>query len=292
MGRREIQRKFDEIVEFAETGAFLDTPVKRYSSGMYVRLAFAVAAHLEPEVLIVDEVLAVGDAAFQKKSLGKMNDAARSGRTVLFVSHNMAAVENLCSRAIVLADGSIEFEGATPEAVSHYLRTVNTAVAAPLAERTDRRGVGGLRVTSLEVRRALDGAPASVVASGDDIEIALGYEVEPGFSAREPVVGIAFLTENGSMMTSVHNKLTGDAFPALGERGAFVCALPRLPLAPATYRIAFSVRRSSGDWEYLDSLEGAAELTVVEGDFYSTGVSPPPSTGFALVDASWRLEDA
>src|SRR5437899_12025646 len=111
MRRSEILAKFDEIVAFSEVGKFLDTPVKRYSSGMYVRLAFAVAAHLNPEILVVDEVLAVGDIAFQKKCLGKMNEVSRVGRTVLFVSHNMAAVENLCRRGIVLDGGTLVFEG-------------------------------------------------------------------------------------------------------------------------------------------------------------------------------------
>ncbi len=123
MRRTEIDRKFDEIVAFAETEKFLDTPVKRYSSGMYVRLAFAVAAHLEPEILVVDEVLAVGDASFQKKCLGKMEDVAQQGRTVLFVSHNMVAVQSLCSRAVWLEDGVVRDEGATGEVLHSYLST-------------------------------------------------------------------------------------------------------------------------------------------------------------------------
>lgn len=120
MNRAEVSRKFDEIVDFAEMGEFIDTPVKRYSSGMTVRLAFAVAAHLEPEILVIDEVLAVGDAAFQKKSLGKMEDVSRGGRTVIFVSHNMAMVQNLCQRAIVLKNGSIQCNGTQTEAVDAY----------------------------------------------------------------------------------------------------------------------------------------------------------------------------
>src|SRR5262249_49185051 len=118
MTRTEIQRKFDEIVEFAEIEQFIDTPAKRYSSGMYMRLAFAVAAHLEPEILIVDEVLAVGDVTFQKKCLGKMNNVAREGRTILFVSHNMVAIQNLCSRAIWLNEGQIMTEGNTAQVVA------------------------------------------------------------------------------------------------------------------------------------------------------------------------------
>ncbi|ABB39690.2 Teichoic-acid-transporting ATPase [Oleidesulfovibrio alaskensis G20] len=123
MSKAEIRQKFDEIVAFAEVESFLDTPVKRYSSGMYVRLAFAVAAHLEPEILIVDEVLAVGDAAFQKKCLGKMEDASRSGRTILFVSHQMSAVKQLCSRSIVLESGQIKYDGDAESAISYYMNS-------------------------------------------------------------------------------------------------------------------------------------------------------------------------
>jgi lipopolysaccharide transport system ATP-binding protein len=152
MTKREIDQKFDEIVAFAEIEKFLDTPVKYYSTGMYVRLAFAVAAHLEPEILLVDEVLAVGDAAFQKKCLGKMEDVAREGRTVLFVSHNMAAVENLCQRGIVLDEGRIVYIGQTKEAISYYLNSLAQIGSTPLRFRTDRRGTGELRVVNIEVR--------------------------------------------------------------------------------------------------------------------------------------------
>ena len=138
MSRSEIRRKFDEIVAFAEVEKFLDTPVKRYSSGMYMRLAFAVAAHLEPEILIVDEVLAVGDAEFQKKCLGKMGDVARGGRTVLFVSHNMSAVQALCSKAILLQGGQVERMGATGPIVAEYLARME-----PLAPVRPRQNPGG-----------------------------------------------------------------------------------------------------------------------------------------------------
>ncbi|MFY7797640.1 MAG: ABC transporter ATP-binding protein, partial [Dolichospermum sp.] len=151
MGKEEIKRKFDEIVAFAEVEKFLDTPVKRYSSGMYVRLAFAVAAHLEPEILIVDEVLAVGDAQFQKKCLGKMEDvSAKEGRTVLFVSHNMAAISSLCSKALVLRSGFVEFPmGNVNDAINKYLMQVNQISKTNLSERKDRQGEGKIRLMRL-----------------------------------------------------------------------------------------------------------------------------------------------
>lgn len=151
MSRGEIRKKFDEIVAFSGVEKFLDTPVKRYSSGMRVRLAFAVAAHLDPEILIVDEVLAVGDADFQRKCLAKMNDVARSGRTVLFVSHNLAAVQKLCSRAILLDQGKLMADGTPDEIVQRYLSTRPKQEYVPVAERTDRDGTGGARVLDCQV---------------------------------------------------------------------------------------------------------------------------------------------
>ena len=151
MRRTEIERKFDEIVDFAEIEKFLETPVKRYSSGMYVRLAFAVAAHLEPEILLVDEVLAVGDHDFQKKCLGKMDDVTKSGRTVLFVSHNMAAVRNLCTQSMLIDEGKIQKIGNTESVIHSYLTRMEQFEATPFDEREDRKGNGKLRFTKFEV---------------------------------------------------------------------------------------------------------------------------------------------
>jgi lipopolysaccharide transport system ATP-binding protein len=151
MGKEEIKRKFDEIVDFAEVEKFLDTPVKRYSSGMYVRLAFAVAAHLEPEILIVDEVLAVGDAQFQKKCLGKMEEVGKEGRTVLFVSHQMAAVEKLCGKGILLNQGKIQHIGNQTEVIAKYL-TINSDSFLLLQNRKDRQGTGEVKVFSIDVK--------------------------------------------------------------------------------------------------------------------------------------------
>src|SRR4051794_30796300 len=154
MRRAEIRNRFDTIVEFSEMGRFLDTPVKRYSSGQGVRLAFAVAAHLEPEILLVDEVLAVGDAAFQRKCLGRMGDVAREGRTVLFVSHNMAVMQALCRRGVFLDDGRVQADGPIGDAVSEYLRQVEEAMTEDLLERQDRSGWNEVWLTEVEVRGA------------------------------------------------------------------------------------------------------------------------------------------
>src|SRR5262249_35057896 len=150
MKRAEINRRFDEIVAFSEVENFLDTPVKRYSSGMYVRLAFGVAAHLEPDILIVDEVLAVGDAAFQKKCFGRMGDVVREVRTFLFVSHNMAAVEAFCTRAMLIHGGRLEFSGAPQAVIDEYLRVVRNEADLALYDRKDREGSGRVRISSVK----------------------------------------------------------------------------------------------------------------------------------------------
>ena len=285
MRRGEIRRRFDEIVAFSGVERFIDTPVKHYSSGMHMRLAFAVAAHLEPEILIVDEVLAVGDAEFQKKCLGKMGSVAREGRTVIFVSHNMAAVSNLCRRGLVLEQGRVAYAGTQAEAVARYLTSCRTPERT-LRDRTDRAGSGEVRVVAVEVRdpagRALD-----VAASGQDVDICLRYEASPGFHSPKVIAGLCVKTQFDAPVFLQHNRLTRDDWGALPPRGAFVCRVPRLPLPPAAYRITYSLML---DGEYLDAMEDACELTVTDGDFFGSGEVPPATHGCCLVDASWRLE--
>ncbi len=286
MKRDEIRRRFDEIVAFAEVEQFLDTPVKHYSSGMYVRLAFAVAAQLDPEILIVDEVLAVGDTAFQQKCLGKMSEAARGGRTVIFVSHNMAAVDNLCGRAVVLDAGRVAFAGTQREAISHYLAGTSLSALSTLDERADRTGTGAVRVSALETRDTL-GRPLAAAAAGQDVDICFHYEAAPNFNRTGVVAGFMVRTQFDVPVFLQHNRLTRDELGPLPRSGAFVCRIRRLPLAPATYRIGYSIMC---DGEYLDRVDDAGELTVVEGDFYGSGEVPPASHGCCLVDAKWRLE--
>ncbi len=287
MKRADVRRRFDEIVAFAEVERFIDTPVKHYSSGMYMRLAFAVAAHLDPEILIVDEVLAVGDAQFQKKCLGKMDRAAREGRTVLFVSHNMAAVSNLCRRGIVLEQGRVEFDGTQTESVARYLTSFRKGTGS-LCERVDRVGSGKMRVVRMETRDA-QGRALDVAASGQDVDIYLHYESAPEFRPSKVLAGICVKTQFDVPVFLQHNRLTRDEWGALPPRGAFVCRIPRLPLPPDAYRITYSL---ISDGEYLDAMDDAFELTVTDGDFFGSGEVPPATHGCCLVDASWRLETA
>jgi lipopolysaccharide transport system ATP-binding protein len=289
MRSAEIKRRFDEIVRFAEVERFINTPVKHYSSGMYTRLAFAVAAHLEPEILLIDEALAVGDAEFQKKCLGKMSEAARAGRTVLFVSHNMAAVEKLCQRGVLLEQGQIKYTGSQTEAIARYLTGLQ-ANAADLRDRTDRTGTGLMRIVAIEVRDSQD-RPLEIVASGQDVDIYLHYEASPGFQDANVVAGLGVSTQLGVPVFLQHNRLTQDSWGAsLPQRGAFVCRLRRLPLPPSTYRLTYSLLQRDG--QYLDMLEDAGALTVTAGDFFGSGEVPPLTHGCCLVDAEWRLETA
>ena len=289
MKKAEIARKFDDIVSFAELERFIDTPVKRYSTGMFMRLAFAVAAFLEPEILMVDEVLAVGDAAFQQKCLGKMEDVARGGRTVLFVSHNMATISNLCSVAYLLDKGEIVTSGPPQEVIQRYLAMVRASYAVPLREREDRVGDGQMRLTGLSVRDNA-GNLLSAAACGQDVEIWLSYEAPDSKPLRNVVVGIPLFDAFGQTVVSCGNELTGQVFDSLPPSGTIVCRIPHLPLYPGRYDFNLQVRVSNdviADW-----LTPAGELTVVEGDFYGTGRLPALSHRSLLVSHDWRLAKA
>ncbi len=238
MRRTEIARRFDEIVAFSELERFLDTPVKRYSSGMYTRLAFAVAAHLEPEVLIVDEVLAVGDLAFQKKCLGKMSDVARNGRTVLFVSHNLQAVNNLCTRALLLSGGSVAFDGDTRTAVDVYTRQYDSGATARRWSTTPHRdGDERAVLTALAVRQA--GNETSTFYSDEPVEVEL--QVTVAASPRFAGLRIGFSLVNADqveVLSSYFDDLERSA-PGLAEPGVYDlrCTIPGHLLQEGAFRL-------------------------------------------------------
>ena len=286
MDRVEIKKKFDEIVAFAEVEKFLDTPVKRYSSGMYVRLAFAVAAHLEPEILIVDEVLAVGDAAFQKKCLGKMEDVAeKEGRTVLFVSHNMGAVEKLCKNGVFLRQGQIIFKGSKTETITQYLSSVSGEMDTSLKDRKDRQGNGIIKVIGIEFRD-IDGNILEVASSGQTIDIFLYFENSQENISRV-IASLAIKTQLDIPVFLQHNRLTGDEFGALPAKGIFAARIYNLPLPSANYQLSYLLTQDSIS---LDGINDAISLSVIEGDFFGSGEVPPISHGVCLAKAKWRLE--
>jgi len=285
MTRKEIETKFDEIVAFAEVERFMDTPVKRYSSGMYVRLAFAVAAHLEPEILIVDEVLAVGDAAFQKKCLGRMRDVASTGRTVIFVSHNMAAVSSLCSKAMVLWEGKVEYPlGSVEGAISQYLSQVHKITKTKLAERTDRQGNGKIRIKDF-VTCDKEGNELEYLATGQEVDFRIYYS-STETNLQNVSVAIGLSSNSLGFVSMLSNQVAGDTFESIARDGYFTCKIKKLPLAPGSYTANLTIRAND---VILDWIQQAVTLVVEPGDFYGTGRMPPPSHAGVLLEQEWGL---
>jgi lipopolysaccharide transport system ATP-binding protein len=287
MRHREIARKFDEIVAFSEIEAFLDTPVKRYSSGMYVRLAFAVAAHLEPEIVLVDEVLAVGDAGFQRKCLGKMGEVARSGRTVLFVSHNMAAVRNLCTRGLVLSRGVPTCDGPIDEAVEHYMGCGEPPKPSwPLDAVAQRTGSQVAQFTELRFEDD-DGNPVSEIPMGASLNIVLRFRAKESVSGL--AFGIVFADMVGQRLFRVQsNEALGGELPPSRAGGEVRCRLPRVPLVPGVYRVTVGVGRREVD--ALDHLPDVASFAVLEADVFGTGKSPTSHGGSFFVESDWKFD--
>ena len=270
MTKAEVRRKLDEIVDFSGVARYVDTPVKRYSSGMKVRLAFAVAAHLEPEILIVDEVLAVGDAAFQKKAIGKMQEVSSGGgRTVLFVSHNMEAVARLCTRGIVLSDGQLSYDGPVGEAIKHYTDlNFSTPQTTPLKLRTDRRGTGQYRYADAWLED-LDGNRLSVVQVGAPLRIVLRIEGE-GDKPRPAYAGVGIRDANGNPVTLLSGWSRAQR-TMLGGVTEVVFEIPRLPLLAGDYLIDAFLEDGVIGGQTFDNVQGAATLAVEGNDFFGSG---------------------
>jgi lipopolysaccharide transport system ATP-binding protein len=257
MRKAEIERKLDEIVAFAEVDKFIDTPVKHYSSGMTVRLAFSVAAHLEPEILLVDEVLAVGDLAFQRKCLGKMDDVAHGGRTVVFVSHNMGLLQTLCKRGIFLHQGGVFTDGTITEAVDTYLQALEQARTQDLSKRTDRKGQGKARLMSVEVTNN-GNASSSILKTGHPARFVFCV------NASVPGMGCDFAIYDpiGQPIASFKSKVRGPEDTNDPRSGlTFVCELDELLLLPGRYRIDVAI---VGDNSLQDFIEAAAVFEVGE----------------------------
>ncbi|HEY2371352.1 MAG TPA: ABC transporter ATP-binding protein [Gaiellaceae bacterium] len=284
MSRPEIRRRFDEIVSFAEVERFLDTPVKRYSSGMSVRLAFAVAAHLEPEILLVDEVLAVGDAAFQRKSLGKMNEVAGEGKTVLFVSHNLAIIQALCRRAVLLSRGEVVADGPVADAIDQYLRAFESSAASNLLDRTDRDGRGWqlARISAVEIRDE-SGTHPDVVVGGRPATITVHVtEVLPETQCRLTIVNSL-----GQPITTLDTELPSRHDIRDAELGPRIeCELSALPLLPGRYRIDILLK---GRNQIQDGLLAAGFFDVEPGVLGERPMPVSGSDGDVVIDHAWRL---
>ncbi|HEY8164293.1 MAG TPA: ABC transporter ATP-binding protein [Gemmatimonadaceae bacterium] len=292
MRKAEVERKFDEIVAFAEVERFIDTPVKRYSSGMYVRLAFAVAAHLEPEILLIDEVLAVGDAAFQKKCLGKMRDAAGHGRTILFVSHNLGAIQNLCDRGVVLDHGQAAFQGTADEAVGYYHRAIldsdgrgGSMEPHVLFDESARDGQEEITVTRIEIRD-LDGAPLPLVSTWDDVAIRI--TVRSRTRIERGSVVLQLMTAEGTKVLTLSTQPDGRLpLPIQPGEQSVECVIKRLPLAAGDYIVGAGVAIPHVQW--LSWQPELAKLRVCTRDVYGSGIAPATSRSLIAVDHDWRV---
>ena len=288
MKREEIRSKFDEIVAFAEVEKFIDTPVKHYSSGMYLRLAFAVAAHLNPEILFIDEVLAVGDASFQMKCLGKMGEVSRQGRTIIFVSHNMAAIQKLCTSAIHLKDGRIVKRGPTMDVVQEYLRELPSSTGQSLADIRNRSGRGRVRFTSFHLEDE-NRNPVGEGTSGRALAFVAHYQSEQEQTLRGCRVSFAVSDWFGNTLFLCSSELTVTGEFKLPPSGVVRCTIPRLPLSRGRYGVApfFEVNREIEDW-----LEDGVTFDVVDSDFYGTGRLYPPGWDGrgVLVPHRWESE--
>lgn len=287
MKKTEIAKNFDEIVSFAEVEKFLDSPVKHYSSGMYVRLAFAVAAHLEPEILLVDEVLAVGDAAFQRKCMGKMSDVAGQGRTIVFVSHNMTALLNLCKRSILLERGRVRCVDSTDRVVNTYLSDKGKADVGGWEQNPRREGSGLVRFKSVEIRNAEGGLS---LYPSKPVTFRLGFESKGGVLSSHVNIGLGINTVFGervlTLFTKFDQRYRGMSFSF--ETGTLVrCRIEKLPLTPGPYFLTLYV---DIDGEISDRIRDAIELQIHEDDFFGTGVVPTGSQGVYMLEQEWQPE--
>lgn len=282
--RLEIKQKFDEIVAFSGVEQFIDTPLKHYSSGMQLRLAFAVAAHLEPEILLIDEVLAVGDAQFQKKCLGKMSEVSQSGRTILFVSHDMGAVLQLCERSILLDGGRIVADGKTEIVVQQYLQQLDDHAKTNIAQRKDRKGKGELQFVDINLCNAA-GQVIEQVFSGQDIQIALtlkNHQATPINNVRIDL-GLDNYKKERIAWLSTEMVMT-QAIQVLGKEEKIVYfKLPQFPFAPGTYALTLYTEANG---RILDWVDDAFYFTVEAGNFYPSGKLPPAKQGAFLLHYS------
>jgi lipopolysaccharide transport system ATP-binding protein len=288
MKRPEIDRNLDEIIAFSGVERFIDTPVKYYSSGMRVRLAFSVAAHLDPEILLVDEVLAVGDVAFQEKCLKKMDNLTQEqGRTVLFVSHNMSAIANLCHRSILLESGQIAASGESGGIIARYYDSVRTDDGtADLLAIDDRQGSGILRFSKFYLED-LNGNTCEAVKAGDPVRLVLEYTYKLNKKPNDVWVHVVFQNSRGQRLFACTSDVTGDRLVSLSASGRFICTIPSLPLIPGSYDVQLSCLI---DRELVDKVPYASTVSVVEGNFFGTGRLPISHYGDIIIKHHWSLD--
>ncbi len=288
MRKTEIAAKIDQIVEFAGVERFIDTPIKRYSSGMRLRLGFAVAAHLDPDILLVDEVLAVGDAEFQKKCLDSMNDLRGGGRTVIFVSHNMAAVENLCRRVIWIDQGKVHMDGPAEEVIRSYMATFASAQSggADLAAIGSRVGTGQARLSGAEFLDT-QGQTLNFIRSGDALTVRVRAQLEEMIPDLH--VGLEIRNEMGLLLSISNNWMTGPSLVRVPAGAhAFDLDIEALHLMPGRYYLTLWLK--GPDSRNYDLLENCLMMDVETSDWYGTGRGIDPHFGLMFLPARWRAD--
>ncbi|MFT5726944.1 MAG: lipopolysaccharide transport system ATP-binding protein [Desulforhopalus sp.] len=283
MSKQEIKAKLDEIIDFSGVEQYIETPVKRYSSGMRVRLAFSVAAHLEPEILVIDEVLAVGDVEFQKKCLGKMDSVARAGRTVLFVSHNMASIQNLCGSAILLKHGAVSRNGSVEDIISSYLLDSNIKHEGGYSNLLDPPNKF-VWITSAKI--IVNKKNSEKVLSGQDVQFEFEYKAKREKLACTLFVGV--YTHLGEKILHLGTPYDGKKIFLTKERGRIKLTIFKFPLTSGQYTINISLHL---DGKPHDRVQGAMTLTVGSGDFYDNGEIPPVNEAKFLVQQSWIVDN-
>jgi len=287
MSRAEVKASFEEIVDFAGIEEFLDTPVKRYSSGMYVRLAFAVAAHLRPEILIIDEVLAVGDAAFQKKCLAKMESVTRGGRTILFVSHQLGAVSSLCSRTFVLDRGKLSFIGGTASAISHYLSKDHKAAhGANLPATVARSGSGKTRLQKIWISDA-EGRDLISVVSGQTVVFNFDLSLSCRTSVQNVSLGFSIHNHLDDEISILYSDYCGRVFDLASSQSTIKCSVANFPFSAGSYLIHVRIICDGdvADWPR----DHVAVLNVENGNFYNSSTPFHGGVGPVLLHGHWAL---
>jgi lipopolysaccharide transport system ATP-binding protein len=290
MRKHEVDRHFDAIVDFSGVEQFIDTPIKRYSSGMRLRLGFAVAAHLDPDVLIVDEVLAVGDAGFQKKCISAMAGLRSSGRTVFFVSHNLAAVEHLCSRGIWIDAGKIRMDGTAKEVIVNYMASYADVQSSgsDLTHAETRLGSGEIRYTRIEYSNP-DGTPCGAVRSGDPLVIRFHYHAEK--AVRDPSFGFRLFTQMGTMITETGHGLHGIHIPKVGPGdGCIELEIDSLNLVPGQYSLSLWITGQLSKFVYDGDVRASLEVEVA--DVYKSGRLLDGRHGIVYFPQRWRVTRA
>lgn len=284
MTRKEISRKFDEIVDFAGVERYIDTPVKRYSSGMYVRLAFAVAAHLESEILIVDEVLAVGDAEFQKKCLGKMGDVTKGeGRTILFVSHNISAVKTLCDSGIYMKNGTLEYLGGIDDTISRYLVDTAGNLDEPIITRKDKIGNKKIEVIDVKFYNHLNQVTTEIL-SGDYLRIELSIINHANLNLNDLIVACGFSDKYENRIVSwVSDEMK---FSVLNN-DKIILEIPHFNVRAENYLFTYQIsHKTTNPKDFCDVLQNALSLSVIESDFFGSGKKIRPGNSL-LLDAKF-----